>query len=60
MFSLTNQLTNGTIVKDTETLVAHMQAEPDAEASRIGDVGHCMCGPSRDPSLAISKWLMVL
>ena len=45
MFSLMNQLTNGTIVKDTETLIAHVETEPDADASRIGCVGYCMSGP---------------
>ena len=45
MFSLMNRLTNGMIVKDTETLIAHVKAEPDAEASRIGCVGYCMSGP---------------
>ena len=45
MFSLMNQLTNGTIVEDTKTLIAHVEAEPDADASRIGCVGYCMSGP---------------
>lgn len=45
MFSLMNQLTNGTIVEDTKTLIAHAEAEPDADASRIGCVGYCMSGP---------------
>lgn len=45
MFSLMNQLTNGMIVKDTEALIAHVDAAADAEASRIGCVGYCMSGP---------------
>lgn len=45
MFSLMSQLTNGIIVKDTETLFAHVDGEPNADAGRVGCVGYCMSGP---------------
>ena len=45
MFSLMYGLTNGMVVKDTETLIAHVESAPDADAGRIGCVGYCMSGP---------------
>lgn len=45
MFSLMGELSNATIVKDTEALIAQVEGEPEADASRVGCVGYCMSGP---------------
>jgi carboxymethylenebutenolidase len=33
------------IARDTEAMFAHVDADPNADASRIGCVGYCMSGP---------------
>lgn len=45
MFALMHELSNRTIVADTQALIDHVEAEPAADASRIGCVGYCMSGP---------------
>ena len=41
MFSLTDAM----VASDTEAMFAHVDADPHAQASRIGCVGYCMSGP---------------
>ena len=45
MFALMNSLTDPLIFRDTEALLAHVDADPAADASRIGCMGYCMSGP---------------
>ena len=45
MFEHMNSLTNAMIVEDTASMLAHVDADPAADASRIGCVGYCMSGP---------------
>ncbi len=45
MFGLMSKLSDRMIASDTETMLAHVDADPAADASRIGCVGYCMSGP---------------
>jgi carboxymethylenebutenolidase len=45
MFELMNSLTNGLIVRDTEAMIRFVDAQPEADARRIGATGYCMSGP---------------
>ena len=45
MFELMNHLTNGLVVGDTEAMLRFADAQPEADAQRIGAVGYCMSGP---------------
>ena len=45
MFALMNHLTNGLVVSDTEAMLKFADAQPEADASRVGAVGYCMSGP---------------
>lgn len=45
MFALMNSLTDPLVFADTETMLAHVDAAPMADASRIGCMGYCMSGP---------------
>lgn len=45
MFELMMNLSNRMVVADTQALIDFAEAEPDADASRIGCVGYCMSGP---------------
>lgn len=41
MFSLSNRM----VVEDTQALIDHAEAAPEADASGVGCVGYCMSGP---------------
>lgn len=41
MFGIGNRM----VVADTDAMVAHVDADPAADSSRIGCVGYCMSGP---------------
>ena len=45
MFELLASLSNQDIVRDTRALIDYAEAQPSADASRIGCVGYCMSGP---------------
>ena len=45
MFELMHGLSDRMIARDTASLIAHVDAAPDADASHIGAVGYCMSGP---------------
>jgi carboxymethylenebutenolidase len=45
MFEHMNALTTAMNVRDTRALIDFVDAQPDADASRIGAVGYCMSGP---------------
>ena len=45
MFEHMNSLTNGMVVRDTGAMLQFVEAQPEADASRIGAVGYCMSGP---------------
>lgn len=45
MFELMDSLTNALAVRDTRALLDFVDAQPEADASRIGAVGYCMSGP---------------
>jgi carboxymethylenebutenolidase len=45
MFALMGTLSNAGAVRDTETMLRFVDAQPQADASRIGAVGYCMSGP---------------
>ena len=45
MFELMNGLSDKMVASDTESLFAHVDADPAADASRVGCVGYCMSGP---------------
>ncbi len=45
MFALMNSLDRGTTEVDTAALLAFVDAQPAADASRLGAVGYCMSGP---------------
>lgn len=45
MFELMFKLSNRMIVSDTHGMIDFVEAEADADASRIGCVGYCMSGP---------------
>lgn len=45
MFEHMNSLSDALVARDTESLFAHVDADPAADASRIGVMGYCMSGP---------------
>jgi carboxymethylenebutenolidase len=45
MFVLMNGLSNAMTVIDTAAMLAYADAQPAADASRVGAVGYCMSGP---------------
>jgi carboxymethylenebutenolidase len=45
MFELMDSLTNALAVRDTRAMLDFVDAQPEADASRIGAVGYCMSGP---------------
>jgi carboxymethylenebutenolidase len=45
MFELMNSLSNALVVRDTQAMLRHVDAQPAADASRVGAVGYCMSGP---------------
>ena len=45
MFGLMNSLTDELIASDTEAMFAHVDADPHADATRLGCMGYCMSGP---------------
>ena len=45
MFGLMGTLTDDLIASDTEAMLAFVDGDPAADASRIGCVGYCMSGP---------------
>jgi carboxymethylenebutenolidase len=45
MFELMHSLTNAMAVRDTEAMLKFVDAQPGANAARVGAVGYCMSGP---------------
>ena len=45
MFELMSGLTDDLVASDTRSMFAHVDADPAADATRIGCVGYCMSGP---------------
>jgi carboxymethylenebutenolidase len=45
MFELMGTLTNALVASDTGAMLALVDGDPKADASRIGAVGYCMSGP---------------
>jgi carboxymethylenebutenolidase len=45
MFELMNSVSNAMTVRDTRAMLAFVDSQPAADASRIGAVGYCMSGP---------------
>ena len=45
MFALMNHLTNALVVRDTEAMLRFVDAQREADGSRVGAVGYCMSGP---------------
>ena len=45
MFEHMHSLTNAMVTQDTQALLRFVDAQPAADASRIGAVGYCMSGP---------------
>ena len=45
MFGLMATLDRGTTERDTAAMLAHVDADPHADGTRIGAVGYCMSGP---------------
>ena len=45
MFELMSSLSDQMVADDTEAMFAHIDADPNADASRIGCVGYCRSGP---------------
>lgn len=45
MFEHMKSLTNAMAVRDTKAMLAFVDAQPEADSSRIGAVGYCMSGP---------------
>jgi carboxymethylenebutenolidase len=45
MFELMGGIGDRMVASDTEAMFAHVDADPAADASRIGCVGYCMSGP---------------
>jgi carboxymethylenebutenolidase len=45
MFGHMQALTNGMTVRDTEAMLRFIDAQPEADARRVGAVGYCMSGP---------------
>lgn len=45
MFELMGSLSDALVCADTETMFAHVDADPAADATRVGCLGYCMSGP---------------
>lgn len=45
MFELMGNLSNAMIVEDAAAMIAHADADPAADTSKVGTVGYCMSGP---------------
>jgi carboxymethylenebutenolidase len=45
MFELLGSLTDDLVASDTRSMFAHVDADPAADASRVGCMGYCMSGP---------------
>jgi carboxymethylenebutenolidase len=45
MFELMDSITNAMVVQDTGAMLRFIDAQPAADAARIGAVGYCMSGP---------------
>jgi carboxymethylenebutenolidase len=45
MFQHMSALTNAMAVRDTEAMLRFVDAQPEADATRVGTVGYCMSGP---------------
>jgi carboxymethylenebutenolidase len=45
MFDLMRSLTDDLVMRDTEAMLAHADADPAAQAAKVGCVGYCMSGP---------------
>jgi carboxymethylenebutenolidase len=45
MFEHMHALTNAMTVRDTQAMLAFVDAQPQADARRVGTVGYCMSGP---------------
>jgi len=45
MFALMGHLTNALVVRDTQAMLRFVDAQPEADGSRVGAVGYCMSGP---------------
>ena len=45
MFELMDSLTNAMTVRDTAAMLKFVDAQPEADASKVGAVGYCMSGP---------------
>src|SRR5690349_18606675 len=45
MFELMHSLSNGLVVADTEAMLRFIDAQPQADARRVGATGYCMSGP---------------
>jgi carboxymethylenebutenolidase len=45
MFEHMHSLANAMVVEDTKAMLAFVDAQPEANARRIGAVGYCMSGP---------------
>ncbi|HZN47550.1 MAG TPA: dienelactone hydrolase family protein [Ramlibacter sp.] len=45
MFELMDSLSNGMTVRDTQAMLKFVDAQPEADSSRVGAVGYCMSGP---------------
>lgn len=45
MFELMSTLNDDLVASDTATMFAHVDADPHADASKVGCVGYCMSGP---------------
>jgi carboxymethylenebutenolidase len=45
MIELMSHLSNAMVVADAGAMIAHADADPAADAARVGTVGYCMSGP---------------
>ncbi|MFC5497668.1 dienelactone hydrolase family protein [Caenimonas terrae] len=45
MFDHMHSLTNALVTQDTEAMLRHIDAQPEADGARVGAVGYCMSGP---------------
>ncbi len=45
MFALMDGLSDDMVARDTESLFAHIDADPAAKSSHVGCMGYCMSGP---------------
>ena len=45
MFEHMHSLTNAMVTQDTQAMLGFVDAQPEADARRIGAVGYCMSGP---------------